>query len=121
MCDEPLLKPVIWVASSRKDLCSFPEAVRNNVGYALFVAQCGRRHRNAKILSGFGGGGVVEVVEDHRGDTYRAVYTVRFVNAVYVLHAFQKKSKRGRATPRREIELIRQRLREAEEISKGRE
>ncbi len=77
-------------------------------------------HRDAKALSGFGGAGVVEVIKDFRGDTFRAVYTVRYAGAVYVLHAFQKKSKSGRATPRRDLELIKQRLREAEQIAKGR-
>lgn len=121
MTDEPLLKPVIWVGSSRKDLRVFPEPVQDHVGYALYVAQRGGKHHDTKTLSGFGGGGVVEVIADHRGDTFRAVYTVRFRNAVYVLHAFQKKSKTGRATPRRDMELIEQRLRETEQIAKGRE
>ena len=78
-------------------------------------------HRGTKTMSGFGGAGVVEVIKDFRGDTFRAVYTVRFSDAVYVLHAFQKKSKTGRATPRRDMELTEQRLREAERIAKGRE
>ena len=86
------------------------------MGYALYLAQCGDKHLDAKPLRGFGGGaGVLEVVADHDGDTYRAVYTVRFADAVYVLHAFQKKSKRGIATPKREIERIRQRLQQAQE------
>lgn len=88
------------------------------MGYALYVAQRGDKHRDAKVLSGFDGASVVEIVTDHRGDTFRAVYTVRFAGAIYVLHAFQKKSKRGRATPRRDMELIKQRLREAERIAK---
>ena len=121
MTDEPFLKPVIWVGSSRKDLRAFPEPVQDHMGYALYVAQRGGKHRDTKTLSGFGGGGVVEVIKDHHGDTFRAVYTVRFSDAVYVLHAFQKKSKTGRATPRRDMELIEQRLREAEQIAKGRE
>src|SRR5579864_3463068 len=83
------------------------------MGYALYVAQLGGKHRDAKALSGFGGAGVVEVVKDFRGDTFRAVYTLRFAGAVYVLHAFQKKSKTGHEAPRREIELIEQRLRVA--------
>jgi phage-related protein len=109
------------MGSSRKDLRAFPESVQDHMGYALYVAQLGGRHRDAKPLSGFGGAGVLEVVKDHRGDTFRAVYTVRFAGRVFVLHAFQKKSKTGRATPRRDIELIMQRLREAEEIAKRRE
>jgi len=117
MTDETLLKPVIWVGSSREDLREFPEPVQDHMGYALYVAQRGGRHRNAKALTGFGGAGVVEVVRDYRGDTFRSVYTLRYAGAVYVLHAFQKKSKTGRETPRRDIEMIRQRLREAERIA----
>ena len=120
MTDQPLLKPVIWVGSTRKDLREFPEPVQDHVGYALYAAQRGSRHRDTKTLSGFSGAGVVEVVTDFRGDTFRAVYTVRFAGAVYVLHTFQKKSKTGRETRRRDMELIEQRLREAEEIAKGR-
>src|SRR5271165_1028045 len=112
------LKTVIWVGSSRRDLRSFPAPVQDHVGYALYVAQCGGKHRDAKTLSGFGGAGVVEVVSDYRGDTFRAVYTVRFAGSLFVLHAFQKKSKSGRETPQREMDLIRQRLHEAEEIVK---
>ena len=119
MNDESSLKPVIWVGSSRKDLRAFPEPVRDHMGYALYVAQCGGKHRDAKALSGFGGAGVVEVVTDFRSDTYRAVYTLQYAKAVYVLHAFQKKSKTGRQTPRREIELVKQRLRKAEQMAKG--
>jgi phage-related protein len=88
------------------------------MGYALYVAQQGGKHRDTKVLAGFRGAGVVEVMKDYRGDTYRAVYTLRYFNAVYILHAFQKKSKTGRETPRRDIELIRQGLREAEHIAK---
>jgi len=112
---------VIWVGSSREDLREFPDQVQDHVGYALFVAQAGGKHRDAKILSGFGGAGVVEVVSDFRGDAFRAVYTLRFAGTVYVLHAFQKKSKTGRETPRRDIELIRRRLAEAEEIARERQ
>lgn len=119
MTEEPFLKPVVWVGSSREDLRAFPEPVQDHMGYALYVAQRGGKHRDAKTLSGFGGAGVVEVVKDFRGDTFRAVYTVRHAGAVYVLHAFQKKSKAGRETPRRDIELVKQRLREAEQITRG--
>lgn len=108
-------KPVRWVGSSRDDLISFPEEVRNRVGGALWEAQLGRKAPYAKPLKGFGGAGVLEVVDDFGGDTYRAVYTVRFAGVVYVLHAFQKKSKRGVATPRQEIALITQRLQRARE------
>jgi phage-related protein/predicted XRE-type DNA-binding protein len=114
MSDEPSLKPVIWVGSSRKDLREFPEPIQDHMGYALYVAQRGGKHRDAKAVRGFGGAGVVEIIEDYRGDTFRAVHTLRFARAVYVLHAFQKKSKTGRETPRRDIDLIKQRLREAE-------
>jgi len=89
------------------------------MGYALFVAQQGGKHRDAKPLTGFGGAWMVEVVKDYRGDTFRAVYTLRYAGAVYVLHAFQKKSRTGRATPRGDVELIKQRLCEAERIAKG--
>ena len=115
MTDEPPLKPVIWVGSSRKDLREFPEPVQDHVGYALYVARRGGKHRDTKTLSGFGGAGVVEVVKDYRGDTFRAAYTVRYAGTLYVLHAFQKKSKKGIATPQRDLDLIRSRLKRAEE------
>lgn len=116
MADDVLrLKPVRWIGSSRVDLRAFPEAVRLRVGGALWEAQLGRKAAWAKPLKGFGGAGVLEVVDDHDGDTYRAVYTVRFAGVVYVLHAFQKKSKSGVATPRREIALVEQRLKRAGE------
>ena len=121
MIDEPALKPIVWIGSSRRDLREFPDPVRDHVGYALYVAQRGGKHRDAKPLKGFGGSGVVEVITGYRGDTFRVVYTLRYAGAVYVLHAFQKKSTTGRETPRREIELIQQRLREAERISRGKE
>jgi phage-related protein len=118
MTQEPSLKPVIWVGSSRKDLREFPEPAQDHIGYALYVAQRGGKHPDTKTLRGFGGAGVVEVLKDFRGDTFRAVYTLRYAGAVYVLHAFQKKSKTGRETPRRDLELIEQRLRQAEQIAK---
>ena len=121
MSEGPSLKPLIWVGSSREDLRDFPEPVQNRMGYALYVAQRGGKHRDSKPLSGYGGAGVLEVIEDLRGDTFRAAYTVRLAGTVYVLHAFQKKSKTGAQTPRRDIELIQQRLREAEQIAKERE
>ncbi len=120
MTAEPSLKPVTWVGTSLKDLREFPEAVQDHVGYALYVAQRGGKHQDAKVLSGFGGAGVVEIIKDHRGDTFRAVYTLRYAGSLYVLHAFQKKSKTGREIPRRDIELIKQRLREAEQIARER-
>jgi len=119
MTDEPPFKPVIWVGSSREDLREFPDAVQDHMGYVLYVAQQGGKHRDAKPLTGFGGAGVIEIVKDYRGDTFRAVYTLRYQGAVYVLHAFQKKSKIARETPRGDIELIKQRVREAERIAKG--
>ena len=93
---------------------AFPGLVQQRMGYALYLAQIGDKHDSVKPLKGFGGAGVLELVEDHAGDTYRAVYTVRFADVVYVLHAFQKKSKRGRATPKAEIDLIKRRLQAAE-------
>jgi phage-related protein len=112
-------EPVIWVGSSLADLRAFPPPVQDHVGYALYVAQRGGKHSDAKVLSGFGGAGVLEVINDHRGDTFRAVYTLKYAGTVYVLHAFQKKSKSGRQTPRRDVELIKQRLRDAEQIARG--
>jgi phage-related protein len=108
-------KPVRWVGSSRRDLRDFPEEVRRRVGGALWDAQPGLKAGYAKPLSGFGGAGVLEVVDDFDGDTYRAVYTVRFRGVVYVLHAFQKKSKHGVAVPRSDLDLIEQRLKRARE------
>jgi phage-related protein len=108
-------KPVIWIASARTDLSAFPEEVKDAIGYALYIAQQGSKHRDAKPLKGFGGAGLLEIVENNDGGTYRAIYTVRFEHRIYVLHAFQKKSKQGIKTPKAEIELIRQRLRRAEE------
>jgi phage-related protein len=108
-------KPLTWVGSSKRDYIRFPDQVQDDMGYALFVAQMGERPRNAKPLKGFKGAGVLEIVEDYDGDTFRAVYTVRFAQRLYVLHAFQKKSKRGIETPKSEIRLVEQRLRAAEE------
>jgi phage-related protein len=118
MVADESLKKVIWVGSSSRDMRTFPEPVQDHVGYALYIAQRGGRHHDAKTLSGFGSAGVVEVVSDYRGDTFRAVYTLRFAGSLFVLHAFQKKSKTRRETPQRDLNLIRQRLREAEAIAK---
>lgn len=107
-----------WVASSKKDLMAMPEAVQDTFGYALHLAQVGQKHSDAKPLKGFGGAGVVEVVEDFQGDAYRAVYTVRYAEAVYVVHCFQKKSTQGIATPKPDVELIKSRLK-AIEVSLG--
>ena len=110
MHNKPKMKPVEWLGSSLKDVRGMPEEVRRFFGVALFAAQTGGKHDAAKPLKGFAGAGVLEVVEDHDGDTYRAVYTVRFIEAVYVLHIFQKKSKKGIATPKEEIDKIKTRL-----------
>ena len=109
------VRPVLWVGSSRRDLKAFPEPVKDVIGHALFLAQIGGKHVDAKPLRGFGRAGILEIVEDHSGDTFRAVYTVKFSDAVYVLHAFQKKAKRGNATPQKDMDLIRERLRRAEQ------
>jgi phage-related protein len=107
--DEP--KPLIWRGTSKADFMAFPVAAQREMGYALFLAQKGERHPTmARTLKGFGGGSVVEVKESREGNAFRAVYTVRFAGAVYVLHAFQKKSKIGMATPRADMELVRKRL-----------
>lgn len=117
----PPLKPCLFIASSRDDLQGFPDVVRQDIGHALYEAQCGFEPLHVKALKGFGSRGVLEVVEDHDGDTYRAVYTVRFASAIYVLHAFQKKSKKGIATPKQDVELIKRRLKVAEDDHRRRQ
>ena len=111
-------KPLEWIGSSHRDLMRLPTDVRRFFGYALSLAQAGDQHDSAKVLHGFGSAGVLEVVEDDAGGTYRAVYTVKFKEAVFVLHCFQKKSKRGIATPREDMNIIRARLRVAEALAK---
>jgi phage-related protein len=118
---EGLLKPVIWVGSSRKDLRAFSRQVRADIGRALYAAQMGDTDPAAKPLKGFGGTRVMEIVDRHDTNTYRAVYTVQFAGIIYVLHAFQKKSKRGIATPQKDIELIRRRLTDAGRLHKERQ
>jgi len=108
------LKPVRWIGASLRDLRSFPREVRLEIGHALFAAQEGKIDPAAKPLKGFGGASVLEIIASHHGSAWRVVYTVRFRDAVYVLHVFQKKSTKGIATPTREIDLIKQRLAEAE-------
>lgn len=118
-----MVKAVQWVGSSNADLKRFPDPVRRRVGFAIHQAQAGLRHRDAKPLKGFGSG-VLEVVVRHDGDTFRTIYTVRLEAAVYILHAFQKKSARGVRTPKKELDLIARRLtaakRHHEEIPSGR-
>ena len=113
------IKPLQWVGSSKKDLLAMPNDVLDVFGFALHLAQTGKKHDQAKPLKGFGGAGVLEVVEDYMGDTYRAVYTVKIADAVYVLHCFQKKSKSGIETPKHEMDLIWDRLRAAQAHAKG--
>jgi phage-related protein len=118
MAEEP--KPVVWIGSSRRDLKSFPKRVRSDIGQALYAAQLGETDPAAKPLKGFGSAGVVEIVDSYVTNAYRAVYTVEFSGVIYVLHCFQKKSKRGVATSQRDIELIRRRLAEAERLNRQR-
>jgi len=115
MSEHEVVKRVDFVGASRRDIQEFPEEVRLDIGYALFEVQKGGKPASAKPLKGFGGAGVLEIIENFAGDTYRAVYTVRFEKVIYVLHCFQKKSKRGSKTPTRDIDLIKQRLKAAEE------
>ncbi|MFM9913351.1 MAG: type II toxin-antitoxin system RelE/ParE family toxin [Methylophilaceae bacterium] len=111
-------KLLVWVGSSKKDLMGLPMRVRKFFGHALDFAQHGEQHNAAKVLKGFGGAGVLEVVEDDQSGTYRAVYTVKFKQAVFVLHVFHKKSKSGIATPKLDMDIIRERLRIAEQYAK---
>lgn len=110
------MRRVVWVGSSRDDLRSHPDEVQDAIGFALYQAQTGGKYRSARPLQGFGGAGILEIGKAFEGDTYRAVYALTLPGAVYVLHVFQKKAKHGRATPRQEIDLIRRRLSEAEQI-----
>ena len=107
------------MGSSKADLKTFPDEVQDVMGYALDFAQQGKKHPDAKPLRGFGGAGVLEIVDDYDGNTYRAVYTVKFAEAVYVLHCFQKKSTKGIGTPKPDMDVIRNRLKEAEALAKG--
>jgi phage-related protein len=110
------VKPLRWIGPSKDELMDFPRPVIRAMGFALYEAQTGDKPDNAKPLRGFGGAGVLEVVEDHDGDAYRAVYSVTLADAVYVLHCFQKKSKKGIETPQRTIELIKRRLKVATQM-----
>ena len=106
-------KPLLWVGSAKKDLRAMPDEVQDTFGYALHLAQTGSKHPDAKPLKGFGSAGVLEVVESQAGSTYRAVYTVKIAGVVYVLHCFQKKSTSGIATPKPDMDLVRERLKAA--------
>ena len=110
-------KPVVWVGSSLEDLKEFPAEVQNEMGYALYMAQIGDKHPKAKPLKGFSG--VIKIRSNYASNTYRAVYTTKIGDAIYVLHAFQKKSTRGIQTPRKEIDLIKRRLQRAQELAQG--
>ncbi len=103
-------KPLHWMGSSRRDICDMPEEVKDVFGFGIRQAQSGGNHPDAKVLKGFGGAGVLEIIADEAGDTYRAVYTVKFHSAVYALHVFQKKSKKGIGTPKAEIDKVKKRL-----------
>lgn len=112
--DLPPLKPLRWVGPAKRELQQLPGEVQHIFGFALYLAQAGDKHVSAKPLRGFGGAGVLAVVEDHDGSTYRAVYTVKLEGVIYVLHAFQKKSTRGIETPKHVLDLVRARLKAAE-------
>ncbi|MFH1441064.1 MAG: type II toxin-antitoxin system RelE/ParE family toxin [Candidatus Omnitrophota bacterium] len=116
---ERILKKVDFIGSSRNDLKEFPDEVKQDIAYSFFEVQRGQKPLSAKPLRGFGGSGVLEIIENFSSGTYRAVYTVRFQKVVYVLHCFQKKSKHGIKTPKQEIELIKQRLKLAEDDYKA--
>ena len=112
------MKELIWIGSSHKDLKEFPPAVSSAIGYALFFAQTGKKHSHTKVFSGMGGAGVIEIRENDQSGTYRLIYTIEIEECVFVLHAFQKKSKSGMATPKNEIEMIKSRLGEARALYK---
>lgn len=113
------MKKLFWLGSSKKNLMDMPDDVQDTFGYALHLAQTGEKHDQTKPLKGFGGVGVLEVVENAEAGTFRAVYTVKFADAVYVLHCFQKKSTSGISTPKPDMDLIRERLKAAETHAKG--
>lgn len=112
------LKRLIWIGSSKSDLLEFPEEVISSMGFGLYLAQTGEKSVHSKILKGFGGASVIELKESDESGTFRVVYTVKISNFVFVLHAFQKKSKQGIKTPKQEIDLIKKRLKDAQEIYK---
>ena len=114
---EHKIKPLVWVGSSHKDLKAFPSEIQHEMGYALYVAQKGDKYPKAKLLKGFPG--VMEIRSNYRTNTYRAVYTTKIGDAIYVLHAFEKKAKRGIQTPKKEIDLIKRRLKQAQVSAEG--
>jgi len=114
--EENKIKPVIWIGSSLEDLERFPKEVQREIGYALYQTQIGEKHHKTKSLKGFSG--VMEIVSRYATDTYRAVYATKIGNAIYILHCFQKKSKKGISTPKKEIDLIRKRLQIAQELAR---
>jgi phage-related protein len=116
MTNELSTRPLLWVASSKRDLMEMPDEPRREFGHGLHVAQLGKLPKSGKPLTGFGGISVMELVEDHESSTYRAVYTVRYPEVVAVLHVFQKKSKQGKKTDKKDIDLIKSRLKIAEEM-----
>ncbi len=113
------IKKVIWIGSSYKDLMDFPDLIRRAMGHALFAAQEGKLHPHAKVLSGMGSAGIQEIRENDESGTYRVIYTVEMKERVFVLHAFQKKSKSGIATPKQELDLLNARLKEAKVLYKS--
>jgi len=119
MSTNEVKKPVVWLGNTLDELRQFPDDVRDEMGYALYLAQMGDKQPTAKPLKGFSGAGVLEIVDNFDGDTYRTVYTVKLAGVVYVLHAFQKKSKKGISTPKQDIDLIKQRLKLAREINQA--
>lgn len=110
------IKPLYWVGPTKQEFLTFPEDVIDEVGFVLYLAQIGLKGNSVKPLKGFGGAGILEIVEDYKGDTYRAVYTVKLKDTVYVLHCFQKKSKKGIGTPKETIDLIKKRFKTALEM-----
>jgi len=112
-----MIRQIVWVGSSLKDLRKFPDAVKDEVGYILYLIQIGEHHKNIKPLTGFAGG-VMEIKSDYDKDTFRAVYAAKLGDEIYVLHTFKKKSKTGIKLPKEDIEVIRQRLIRAQELAK---
>ncbi|UNE53899.1 type II toxin-antitoxin system RelE/ParE family toxin [Bartonella machadoae] len=113
------MKRIIWLGSSLKDIKSLPDVIQQSIGYALYLAQNGKRGENVKVLKGFGSANVLEIIERDIQGTYRAVYTIRYEKAIYVLHCFQKKSTHGIATPKPDINLIKERLKLAEQLERS--